>query len=262
VLRSLALQLGLLLVVLGSWEGLADSHVIDPFWTSSPHAVAASLAQLITQHDVLSAMGQTLYETMVGFVLSVIGGIVTGVLLFMIPLLQRATMPFLILFNNIPRLVFAPLLVLYFGIGGTSKIVMVVSVVYIIVILNTLAGLKSADSDHLLLARALGASRTTTFVKFMLPSALPSLFVAMQLGLTFSLITAIVGEMITGGDGLGALVSAYLNVYAMGDLFALIIIMALLATVLSAILRFAEDRMLGWRRFDVNARASSPNVSM
>jgi NitT/TauT family transport system permease protein len=262
--KSLALQIGFLVVVLGLWEGLSDAHVIDPFWTSSPRAVAVSFGHLLTDHSVLSAMGQTLYETLVGFVIAVVSGIVLGVLLFMIPLLQRATMPFLILFNNIPRLVFAPLLVLYFGIGGLSKIVMVLSVVFIIVILNTLAGLKSADPDHLLLARALGASRTATFVKFMLPAAVPSLFVAMQLGLTFSLITAIVGEMITGGDGLGSLVQAYLNVYAMGNMFALILIMALLATLLSAIIRFAENRLLSWRRFDVNARAaaSSPNISM
>ena len=249
-LATLASQLAVAVIFAAVWQGLVQLRLFDPFWVSTPMAVASAVVAEVQSPEVLAAIQTTLYETVVGFLISVLAGLASGFILFEVGWLYRAVRPYIALFNNLPRLVLAPIFVLYFGIGLTSRVALVVSVVYIIVLLNTLAGLQASESDHLRLAKALGAGRVATFTKFRLPAATPTIFVGLQVGLNFALVTAIVAEVITGGDGLGALVTVYGFSYQMDRVFAGILIMALLGTILSVLMQFAEDRILSWRRYE------------
>lgn len=248
-LQTSLLQLGFVVVFLGAWQLFGDLHVVNEIWISAPWPVAKSLGSELTDPAVHTAFYYTMYETLAGFAISAVTGVASGLILFEVHILERAARPFITLLNNLPRIVFAPLMVLYFGIGPYGRIALVVSVVYVMILLNTMAGLKSADPDHLVLARAIGAGRLKTFTTFMLPAALPTIFAALQLGLTFSLLTAVVGELLTGGDGFGALVSQYMAVYATNKVFALVFIMAVLATALSVGIRAIERRLLSWRKY-------------
>lgn len=248
--KAIALQIAFAAAVIGLWQLLASTRVVDPFWTSEPSSIWSALLNELGSGTFQSAFGITLYETIMGFLISVVAGIVSGVVLFSAPLLFTVLRPFITLFNNLPRLVFAPLLVVYLGLGSWSRITLVISVVYVMVVLNTMAGLRSCEADHLFLAKAMGARRIATFVKFMLPSAIPSIFVSLQLGLTFAFLSAILGELMSGGDGLGSLISSDLSVYAFGNVFALLFIMAVVATIMSSLIRLLERRLLAWRRYE------------
>lgn len=248
--RTLASQVGFVLGIGVVWQVLLNTKVLDAFWVPSPVGILDQLVRGLFRAEVRDALGATLSETLVGFAISAVAGVLTGLALFELEWLFRMTQPFIVLFNNLPRLVFAPLLVLYFGVGSTSRVIFVVISVYIVVILNTIAGLQSADSDHLRLARALGATRWQTFRQFRLPSAIPTIFVGLQIGMNLSLVSAIVSEILTGGSGLGALVSRYTDAYQFNQVFAVILVMAILGTLLSVVIRLVESYLLRWRRFE------------
>src|SRR5262249_31092710 len=130
-------------------------------------------------------------------------------------------------------------------------IALVVTMVFFVVLLNTYAGFAAADRDHLMLAKVLGASRWKRFFSFLFPSAIPAIFVGLQLGLTYSFMGAVIGEIITGGSGLGALIATYSAAYDSAKVFADLLLMAIVATALSGLIKAVEFRLLGWRRHEL-----------
>ena len=250
-LLTVVLFLAVLVVICLVWQLAYNQKWINPLFISNPKAVWLALWNGLVHGSLLNAMKITLFETLTGFVIAVILGIPAGTLLFAMPLLNRVVRPYLTLANNLPRLALAPLFVLWFGIGHEARIALVVSFVFFIIVLNTYAGFRNSDRDRLLLSRALGASKLETFTRFQVPDAIPTIFAGFQLGLTYSFLGAIVGEMITGGDGIGAEVTVGLSAFRTDQVFAEIILMAVVATVLSGAIRLLEGRLLRWRRYEL-----------
>jgi NitT/TauT family transport system permease protein len=194
----------------------------------------------------------TVYETTVGFSASALAGIAAGILLYQAPRANRVLRPFLTGFNNLPRLALAPLFVLWFGLDTASRVALIISVVFFIVTFNTYGGLQNASRDHLLLAKTLGATRRQLFAKFILPAAVPTIFAGLQLGLTYSFLTAVVGEMLSGASGIGAQLQVTLATYRTDDFFASMLLLAVVATALSGAMRLIERRLLRWRRYELS----------
>jgi NitT/TauT family transport system permease protein len=119
------------------------------------------------------------------------------------------------------------------------------------VLLNTLAGLQNASADHLTLAKTLGASTWQRFIKFLLPSAGPTVFAGLQLGLTFSFLGAVIAELISGGSGLGAEISKYQANFVASGMFAAIFLIGVVAAVLAGLMRLIERSLMRWREVDL-----------
>jgi NitT/TauT family transport system permease protein len=141
--------------------------------------------------------------------------------------------------------------VLWLGVGTWAHVALIVTMVFFVVLLNTYSGFASCDRDYLLLAKVLGASRRKLFGSFLFPQAIPAIFVGLQLGLTYSFMGAVIGEIITGGSGLGALISTYASTYDSAGIFADLLVIAIVATALSALIKVIESRLLGWRRHEL-----------
>lgn len=225
--------------------------LINPLFVSKPTAVVSAFYQLMVHGTLLSSLGTTLYETVVGFVISVVAGLATALLFLEVPLLERAASPYITSFNNLPRLALAPLFVLWFGIGSFERIVLVITMVYFIILISAYSGLQVADRDQLILARTLGASRWQTFVHFRVPAAMPTLFSGLQLGLTYSFTGAVIAELLAGGTGLGAQLSTYQASYDTSAVFADLLLMAIVATLLSKAMSFCENHVLRWRKYEL-----------
>lgn len=249
-LQTISLQVAFVIVIAGVWELIVATRVVNPLFLASPSTIVVHLYDLLVHGELLGALGITLLETMIGFGASVILGVVSAVILLEVPILQRASAPFITGLNNLPRLALVPLFILWFGIGTLGRVVFVVSLVYFIVLINTYAGLQNTERDYLILGRVVGANRWQMFVKFRLPSALPTLFAGFQLGLTYAFTGAVIAEMISGGTGLGAELSTYAATYDTAGTFADILLMALVATALSAGMKVIEQATLRWRRHE------------
>jgi NitT/TauT family transport system permease protein len=254
------IQVLLLVVLLGAWELSADLGWSQILFTSKPTDIAVALWTGLTQGELLSALGTTMYETLIGFVISAVGGVLLGLLLYSVPIIEEVLRPFISALNSLPRLALAPLFILWFGIGSLGRVALVVTITVFIVLLNTLAGLQTANSDHLTLAKTLGAGPWQRFQKFLLPSAAPTIFAGLQLGLTFSFLGAVIAELISGGSGLGAEISKYQSNFVASGMFAAIFLIGVVAVILAALMRLAERSVMAWREIDLRG-VNSTKVS-
>lgn len=243
----LALRLLALAILLGSWELLAATEIIDPLSFGRPSQIFPLLMDGIAGGFWAEAW-VTFYEAMGGFVIGSVLGILAGLVLTQNEMLHDVASPFIVAFNSMPRIALAPLFIIWFGLGSASRIALGVSLVFFVVLINTLAGVKSADREHLMLARVMGESRNATFRKFVLPAAMPSIFAGLQLGLVYAFLAAVVGEMLSGSQGLGGALSLATNTFETDLFFAQLFFLVLLTLAMSQLLKMTESHLLRWKK--------------
>ncbi len=152
------------LVLLAFWE-FSSGRVIDPFWVSSPSKVFVYLYEVFADGSIFGHLGITLYETFAGFFIGSIFGISLGFALGRREVLAQILDPYVVAFNGIPRIALAPLFIIWFGIGPTSKVILVVSVVFFLTFFNTYAGVKGVDAELKNILRIMGATERQILMK-------------------------------------------------------------------------------------------------
>ena len=201
--RSLAVQrgiLGAMLLVIG-WEGLVRGLHLPAYVLP---AVSDILAGIWSKRILLAeAAGYTLLEALLGYVLGCLIGIGSAVLITLWPPLRRGAVPVLTAINSVPVVAYSPLILLWFGIGVASKVVMVAMTVSFTVLLSTLAGLDRVDRRSVDLLRSFGANRFAILWRLRLPTALPLMLSGMRVSTVRSVIVAIITEMLGAYGGLG-----------------------------------------------------------
>ena len=240
-------RIAILAVIAGGWEGATRSGLIAPFWVSSPSLVVRDLWRALTGADVYLHIGVTLYEAFLGFIAGAIVGILGGFALARWDRLAHVLDPYVTALNSLPRVALAPLFILWFGIGLTSKVVLAFSLVVFILLVNTHAGAKNVDQDLVIITRLLGATRRQLTLKVILPASIPWIFAGLRLGLAYALIGAVVGEVIVAQAGLGFLIASAAGVFNTTGVFSALIILMLIAMLLSEVMKVAERKLLRWR---------------
>jgi NitT/TauT family transport system permease protein len=240
-------SLVVILVLAALWEliprlGLASAIILPPI-----SDVAVSFWRLVTGPIFWPHFGVTIYEMLTGFVLGTAVGLFLGIALGVFEPVKRLTYPLVVGFQSIPKIVLAPLLITWFGYGTESKIAMAVVVSFFPVLINTLVGLASVPEDALRLMRSLQGSRMQVFRKLSLPWAAPVMFAGIESGLTFAVIGAIVGEFVGSAQGLGYLIAAYSFQLRIDTVYALIIILAMVGSLLYFIVDRIDQRLVFWR---------------
>jgi NitT/TauT family transport system permease protein len=188
----------------------------------------------------------TLSETLIGWIIGIVIGLIVATILYEFTILKRALIPYINATQALPKLAIAPLFLIWFGLGISSKIALVVTGSFFPVMLNTLLGYESVQVERIDLMRTLGASRLKIYQMILLPSTLPYIFAGVELGLTVSFLSAIAGEFVAGSYGLG-----YLSVI-MGDamdtpgLFAVLVLMTVLAWASDTGIRILCGKVCFW----------------
>ena len=191
-------------LLLGAWE-FTSGRVIPEFFISKPTAVFGFLASIMASGELWPHLAATLEEAAIGYVLGALSGIGGAIVLSRFPFAERVLQPFVMAFYGIPRIALAPLFIIWFGIGLLSKVVIVVSVVFFIAFVNTLAGLRETDPGLTNTLRAMGANERQLFTKVRLPAALPWIAVGLKVGVPYALVGAIIGELLAASQGFGIL---------------------------------------------------------
>ena len=176
-------QIAITLVALGLWELLSATHLVSTFWISSPSLMIGRFITDLTSGILLVNVAQTLYEAFVAFIVASLLGIVAGLFIAQRPVVDAVVAPFITAMNTLPRVALAPLIILWFGIGAASKIITACTLVFFILLVNTLAGAKNTDQDIVTIARLLGASKRDIMLEVTLPGSLPWIFAGLHLGL-------------------------------------------------------------------------------
>lgn len=240
---------GLFLVgLLAVWQGAVATGLASAAFISTPVSVAQSLWLLVWSGDLLTNLATTLVEIIVAFVLSVVLGIASAVVLDRNDWLNRIVSPFLTAFNSMPRIALGPLFILWFGIGVASKVVLAFSLGYFIMLLSTLGGLKNVDRDLLLMSRLFGASELRLFRHVRFPWALPGIFAGLRLTLIYCSAGAVIGEMIAAKSGLGLLVQTFSGRFDIAGVMALILVVACMVMTLTSLMDQIERQLLAWSK--------------
>lgn len=226
------------------WSAVGHLGLVDRLFISSPENVAMFLFSDISNEIVPNALS-TLTATLVAFALSGVTGVLAGLVLVELPFLKRLIDPFLTAFNSMPRIALAPIFILWFGIGFTSKVALAFSLGFFIVLMSTYAGIRNVDPVLLRLSRSLGCSGWQQFTKVTLPWAIPSVFAGLKLALIYSFLGVVTSEMLASKVGLGQLIMYYSGVMRMDAVFGILLVLAVCAVVLTFIADRIEAALLG-----------------
>lgn len=240
-------QVLVLAVVVGTWELSVATGLIDPIFSGRPWQVAREFVKQITTGTTYHALGITLEETLLGWVIASAAGIVTGLILSQSSLLRDIFNPFVTALNSLPRIALAPLFILWFGLGIVSKVALSVSLVYFVLLLATLGAVANVDEELLRLARILGFSKIDIYRKVILPWSVSGIFGGLQLGLVTSFLGAVTGEILGAQAGMGVLLTGYANLFQTNNVMASLLILAIVASALAAAMRLLEKRLVRHR---------------
>ena len=237
----------LAVLVIGAWDlvvrtGLVHSVVLPP-----PARVATALGELLTSDILFAHVWATMSEALIGFVIAGIGGFVVGTMLTFYAPLRRIIYPYIIIFNNLPKVALAPLFIAGLGFGQSSKILMAATIAFFPVLINTMVGLQSAPEDSMLLMRSLVARKSQVFRSLALPTALPSIFAGLKTAMTLALIGAIVAEFVGAKYGLAVLIDTFSFQFQIDSVYAVLVLLGATGLFLYGLIEFADRKIVFWR---------------
>jgi NitT/TauT family transport system permease protein len=249
-----SLRLVLLAAVIGLWQVLADNGTLNPIFTGTPGGIAKSFVDQFSTTIVSTDLPTTLEETMIGFLISSAAGILIAFALNEMPLLYRVVRPGIAALNSVPRIALAPIFILWFGLGQSSKVALIVAFVFFIVLVNATAAFENTDQDRSLLARSLGFNRRQILLKFVMPAAIPVLASTLELALTYSFLGSVTGEMLGGYQGLGVQLQSKANSFETNDYFAILLLVVIMTVVLVGLMHAVRQRL--WKWYAIESRGS------
>lgn len=242
--RSGLVRLLALLAFLAAWEGFVVVRGIRAYLLPPPSAVLARVVRdlpLLLEHTRVTAT-----EAFGGLVLAVLVGVLLATAAAVWPAVRAVIMPAMVGFNSVPKVVLAPLIIIWLGIGPSSKIATAFMLAVFPILVNVASGLRDVDPELLSLVRLMRGSRSQELLKVRLPHALPALFDGLRIALPLAVIGAIVAEFIAARAGLG-----YLMILSNSRLdteltFAAIVMVVVFSVAVHAILGMGERRLLHW----------------
>lgn len=245
-LQTYSLFLAFIFAVFILLEWLVRADLVPSFIIPAPTSVVAMIIEnwrpLIMDH--LSA---TMLEFLIGFAISVIGGVILAVSMFFSKIVEKILYPTVIISQMIPIVALSPIFVLWFGYSIWSKVAVTVLMSFFSIVVGAYDGLKSSDKEYMELLRSMGATRFHIFMKLQIPMALPSFFSGLKLAIVYALVGATIGEWLGASAGLGYYsrrMSGNLNAEGV---FAAITILTIMGILLFALCSWIEKRLLKWR---------------
>ncbi|HET6781466.1 MAG TPA: ABC transporter permease [bacterium] len=236
-----------------AWE-VASGRVLDQFFVSKPTHIIASLWAMVVKEQLFYHLQFTVIEALTGYLIGAVGGLAVGFVLARSDAVYRIIEPFVVAFYGIPRIALAPLFILWFGIGITSKIAVAAIMVFFIVFINTVAGIRSAPTQLLQIARVMGASEWDLVLKVTFPAATPFIIAALQITVPQAMIGAIVGEFISSNRGVGHLISRAAGWLDTPGLFAGILTLLIVVLVMNLGITSLGNYLMRWNPKHGNMR--------
>ncbi len=233
-----------LAVLIVLWEIVIHAASVPAFIVPAPSSILRTALQWrgrIPEHFVT-----TLYETLVGFGLSIVVAVPIAVALVSSRFLSNTIYPILLVLQSVPKVAIAPLLLIWVGYGELPKILVVFLVCFFPIVIGTAAGLNSAPAEMLDLVRALSASTAQTFVKVRFPYAMPQIFVGLKVAITLAVIGAVIGEFVGADKGLGFLIMVGSSQVNTALAFASMILLSVMSIALFYLIEWVERLIVPW----------------
>lgn len=238
------------IAALAVWE-LVSGNLVDERSISSPSLLVQSFFDIVDPKNPDGSLwvhfSYTVENTLWGYILGAVLGVSVGFLLAELEVVALVIEPFIMAFNGVPRIAYAPLFIAWFGIERQPKIILVMTIVFFLTFVSTFSGIRSVTRDLINVARVLGGGKFAILRKVVLPAASPWIFNGLKISIPFGMVGAIVGEYIIADKGLGYLLQRYNNEYFTTGIILIIFLLMILVMAVNQVLNWAENRVLRWR---------------
>ncbi|PKN73684.1 MAG: ABC transporter permease [Candidatus Cloacimonetes bacterium HGW-Cloacimonetes-3] len=244
-LRNIGLPLGFFFFLLAIWQFISMQEIIAFWIVPSPAAVLnvfVSSPQLIWHH-----LKPTMLAAVSGLVLSIILGSITAIAMNSSKFIKQIIYPYMVISQTVPIIAIAPLLIIWFGYGISSKIFAVLLMCFFPIALGLYDGFRNVSVEQICLLASMGASPYKIFVLLKIPSALPNFFTGLKLAATYSVMGAVIGEWLGGSSGLGIYMTRATKSYQTAHVFAVIVVIILLSMLLFGIVALLDRILLKWK---------------
>ncbi len=241
------LQVAVFVLLVGIWQGLAAFNLIDPFFFSRPSAIAAKIWEWLLGGYIWPHLAVTLLEALLAFAIGAVLGVAAGLAFARIELLAAVFDPYIRILNALPRVILAPIFILWFGLGVASKVALGVTLVFFVVFFNTFQGIREVDPVVRNNARMLQASDRQMLRYVYLPSAMAWIFSSLHTSIGFALVGAVVGEYIGASRGIGYVVAQAQGVFDTTGVFAGLILTSVVVLCIDLAINRLERHLLRWR---------------
>jgi NitT/TauT family transport system permease protein len=244
----LATQVAILLVFLAVWHFAAQWRLIDPFITSEPTAVARTLVELFQDGTLGYHIAITVMETLIGFGVGTVLGIIIAGTLWWSDFLSDVSDPYIVVLNATPKMALGPVFIVWLGATMTAVIALAISISLFVTILSVYSAFRQVDRDKLVVVSSFGASKWQAFSKVVFPSAVPTIVATLKVNIGLSLIGAIVGEFLAANAGLGYLIIYGQNIFNMSLVMTSLVILTIIAGIMYYAVALFERRFVPWQR--------------
>jgi NitT/TauT family transport system permease protein len=244
--KSFTLRLLLIAAFLGVWEAFVRVFEIPMFILPTPSNVSVAFYRGFASWLYIDHIWITVSETLLGFVLGTALAFLLGTVIALSRPVEYFLYPFVVMFQAMPKVALAPLIIVWFGLGLTSKVVNAALVAFFPLMVNTIVGLRSAEEDKINLMRSLAASRTQIFWMLQLPNAMPYIFAGLEIAMIFALIGAIVAEFVGAQAGLGMLIQSMNFTMDVAGQFSVLLLLSMIGLGLNWLVVGVRKRVLFW----------------
>lgn len=241
------LSVATLVAILGLWYWANATRAVSRLLLPAPAAVAEGLVTLVTSEFFYTHLWATAVEAVVGFALAVTAGTLLAVALAQSRFLERVAAPYIVVFQVLPKVALAPVLVIWLGFGYELKIALSAAIAFFPILVGTMKGIDRVPANSQRLMRSLSASRRQVFTMLTVPVALPYLFAGMRSAATLALIGAVVGEFVTAREGLGKLLVTFSSNAQQPLVWATTAVIGALGLVLYGTVVLVSRRVVWWR---------------
>jgi len=254
-LEPTALGTGSIVLLLLVWQAVPYFVPLKPgtkLFFTVPSQIAGTLWEMFVSGSVWAPLGVSATAFLIGLALAIVAGLPLGVLLGRSSTLSAMFDPFITAFNATPRLVFLPLLMLWFGIGLWSKVAVVFLGALFPLLINTYEGVRNADKLLINVVRSFGANEWNIARLVVVPNALPFIVVGLRLAIGRAVLGVVVSEFFGSQEGLGVVMVRAASAFQVNVVFAGLIIFAALSLAMTGLVKLLEDRMSRWRPQHIN----------
>jgi NitT/TauT family transport system permease protein len=243
-----ALQAAAVIGFFAAWEIGVRAGWISAFLVGSPLGIFTLAFKMLASGELLSDTWYTLFEAILGFVIGTIFGSLLGLALWYSAFVARLVEPFIVAINSVPKIALAPIVVLWFGTGLISKVMLSVSLTAIVALIAAYQAAKEADVDLQSLLVSMGADKHQVFFKAVVPSTLPSIIATFRINVGFGLVGAVVGEFISSQRGLGHMIYTASSLYDLDSVWVGLFTLMVVGFILYYVIDIVERSSLPWKQ--------------
>lgn len=241
-------QISILVGFLALWEFLANKNIIDSFITSQPSRILTTFLNL-SSNDLLKHIWVTSYETIIGFLLGTVLGIIIAIILWWSNFLSKVSEPFLVILNSLPKVALGPIIIIWVGAGTPAIIVMAIAISLIVTILENLNGFLKTDTEIIKMAHTFKATKMQVLTKIVIPANLSTFINSLKVNIGLSLVGVISGEFLVSKAGLGYLIVYGGQVFKLDLVMTSVIILGIVAGLMYSIVLLLEKFILNSKKF-------------